>query len=413
MRGTTDAKGPMTASELGIMKGFPPPPEMRPTLKNWDLPPFNRWSFQNMQSLFPTVRVGKGQGPERELAQNLQDLTQVSFDSFNGKTVTISDWIRDSYTDGLLAMHRGRIVMEHYQNDFGPGAPHLGQSISKSLIGSLAGILHAEGLFDLHAPLVDLVPELADCGYADCTMDQALDMVSGVRFSEDYGVPWSDMSRVDVAAGWRPVRAGEIKPTIRDVILTLPKEAPHGQSFQYRSIETDVVAWALERAGKQDLAGMLSGRIWQKLGCEQDGFFTVDSAGTALADGGFNAAMRDYARFGDMMLNGGRVDATQVVPEDWVNGIIRGGDPDKFGSPYTNLSPIGAYRRFWWAHDAEKEIFMARGVFGQLIYIDKLSEFMVVKMSSWPDYLIDLFSQDAVRACRAIRAELSDSTGAV
>jgi len=411
MRGTTDAKGPMTASELGIMKGFPPPPEMRPTLKNWDLPPFNRWSFQNMQSLFPTAPVRKEQGAQRDFAQDLQDLTQVSFNSFNGKTVTVSEWIRDSYTDGLLVMHAGAIVTELYQNDLNPATPHLGQSISKSLVGALTGILHREGLFDLHAPLVELVPELADCGYADCTMDQALDMVSGVRFSEDYGAPWSDMSRVDVAAGWRPVRAGEIKPTIRDVILTLPKVSPHGLSFQYRSIETDVVAWALERAGKQDLAGMLSSRIWQKLGCEHDGFFTVDTAGTALADGGFNATLRDYARFGDMMLNSGQAGGRQVVPEDWINGIVGGGDPDKFGSPYTNLSPKGAYRRFWWAHDAEKEIFMARGVFGQLIYIDRSSELLVVKLSSWPDYLIDVFSQDAVRACQAIAAALSPGAG--
>jgi CubicO group peptidase (beta-lactamase class C family) len=397
---------PKTARELGLMQGFPPPPEMRPTLENWDLPPFNRWSFQNMRSLFPTANVSRGTGAVHAFRTDPQDLTNIRFESVDGRSISVANWIQESYTDGLLVMHNGTSVFEQYQNDMGPLTPHLSQSVAKSLVGTLAGVLHAEGLFDLKAPLGDLVPELIGTGYGDCPMDTALDMLSGVTFSEDYNIPNSGISKVDIASGWRPLGQGETRPTIRDVILSLPKEKEHGLSFSYRSIETDVVAWALERAANQDLCGMLSDRIWQKLGCEQDASFTVDAAGTALADGGFNATLRDYARFAQMMQDSGRVDDVQVVPEKWVNSILKGAEPAKFGEPYTKILPDGAYRRFWWVRDVKKQIFMARGVFGQLLYIDRSANLTVTKLSSWPDYVMPAFSHDLLRACDAIARSL-------
>jgi len=355
-----------------------------------------------MRSLFPTVDVRSGNGAVRRFSGDKQDISQLSFTSYDGQKMSVEDWIWESYTDGLLVLKGDTIVSEFYANDFTQDAAHLGQSVSKSLVGTLAGVLHGEGLLDLAEPLEEIIPELRNCGYGGCTVDQALDMLSGVRFTEDYGLPNSDMTRVDVACGWRPVRSGEIKPTIRDIILTLPKERPHGQSFSYRSIETDVIAWVLERVGGDDLASLLSDRIWKKIGCEQNGFFTVDGAGTALADGGFNATLRDYARFAKMVMDGGRVGDQQIVPHAWIAGICQGAEPSKFNAPYTLLSPNGAYRRFWWTHDTANGVFMARGVFGQLIYIDQSADILIVKMSSWPDYLIPSFSHDAVRACETI-----------
>jgi CubicO group peptidase (beta-lactamase class C family) len=407
MHRTSDGLRPKTARELGIMQGFPPPPEKRPSLENWDLAPFNRWSFQNMRSLFPTVDVRAGTGAPRSFLEQSQDITQILLTTYDERSVSVGDWVAESYTDGLLVLKGDSIITEFYANDLAPDTAHLGQSVSKSLIGTLAGVLHGEGLLDLAAPLGDIVPELMNCGYGDCTVDQALDMLSGARFSEDYGLPNSDMTRVDVASGWRPLRSGEIKPTIRDVILTLPQERPHGQSFSYRSIETDVIAWVFERVSGQDLASLLSDRIWQKIGCEHNGFFTVDDAGTALADGGFSATLRDYARFGKMVMNGGRAGDHQIVPQAWIDGICSGADSSLFNAPYTLLSCKGAYRRFWWTHDPKKGVFMARGVFGQLIFIDRSADILIVKLSSWPDYLIPSYSHNAVRACEAIIKALS------
>lgn len=396
---------PRTAREMGIMQGFPPPPEKRPTLENWDLPPFNRWSFQNMRALFPTTDVRRG-GPVIGFREDRQSLGDLAYTGADNETRTVDQGLGQTYADGFLVCHRGRLIAETYFNDMKRHSPHLSQSVAKSVVGTLAGVMHHEGLLDLDAPLPDIVPELADCGYAEATLNQALDMQTGVRFTEDYGVPNSDMTRIDIASGWRPPRPGEAVPTIRDVILTLPKERAHGESFLYRSIETDVVAWAIERVAGAPLAHLLSNRIWSRIGAERDAFFTVDSAGTALADGGFNATLRDYARFGLMMLNRGRVGDAQIVPEAWVDSC-RAGEPEKFGEPYTNTMPDGAYRRHWWILDAGRGDIMARGVFGQLIYIDFETDFLAVILSAWPDYLIDSFKLETFKLVTAVRDALS------
>ncbi|MEB8385807.1 serine hydrolase [Rhodobacteraceae bacterium KMM 6894] len=399
---------PRSARDLGIMQGFPPPPDKRPGADTWDLPPFNRWSFQNMRALFPTVEVWKGTGAPRALPTEAADITDLSFNAATqaDHPQTIKQWLDASYTDGFLVMQRGKIVFEHYANDMGLRTPHLSQSVAKSLVGALTGILHHEGAVKLDVPLATIIPELAQCGYGDATLAQVLDMRSGVRFSEDYGTPGSDMTRIDIASGWRPPLPGEAVPTIRDVILTLPQERPHGEAFKYRSIETDVIAWVLERASGQSLAALLSDRIWSRIGADCDGFFTIDRAGTALADGGFNASLRDYARFGLMMLEGGAVGDQQIVPEAWVRASAKG-DASAFGAPYTIASPNGAYSNQWWIQDVDRGDFMARGVFGQLIYLDPKTDFMAVKMSTWPDFLIESYTLDTVRAVTTIRDALA------
>lgn len=396
---------PRTAREMGIMQGFPPPPEKRPTLENWDLPPFNRWSFLNMRSLFPTADVRRA-GPVAELARDIQPLEGIEYRGEDGAGRSLAEGLALTYADACLIMHRGRVVMERYFNDMQPHSPHLSQSVAKSVVGALAGVLQGEGLLDLDVPLPEIVPELAQCGYATATLNHVLDMQSGVRFTEDYNTPGSDMTRIDIASGWRPPLPGEPVPTIRDVILSLPQERPHGQGFSYRSIETDVVAWAVERVTGMSLAEALSERIWSRLGAERDAFFTVDGAGTALADGGFNATLRDYARFGQMMLAGGRAQGVQVVPEAWVESCRRG-ETAKFGTPYSDRFPNGAYSRQWWVRDVARGDFMARGVFGQLIYVDPEAEFMAVILATWPDYLIDSFSAETLAALFAVREALA------
>jgi CubicO group peptidase (beta-lactamase class C family) len=397
---------PRTALELGIMRGFPPPPEKRPDLTNWDLPPFNRWSFMNIRNLFPSVDVKASRETRRKLPRAIQDLSSVSFVDDCGNAVDLPDFLYGSYTDGFLVMHRGEVIVESYFNDMQVDTPHLAQSVSKSIVGALAGILAQQGLVDVKAPLEEYVPELKRCGYRDATVSQALNMTSGVRFVEEYDHPDSDMRRVDTASGWRPVADDETRPTIRDIILTLPRVRPHGQVFAYKSIDTDVVAWVLERAARQSLADLVSDLIWKKIGAEHNAFFTVDHAATALADGGFNASLRDYARFGLMMQNDGYVGSEAVVPKHWIDQCVSGNIPVETALS-REICPEGAYSNFWWVNNIEKGDFMARGVFGQMIYINRTAELTIVKLSTWPDYLITSFTLNSLAAFGAIKKHLS------
>ncbi len=400
----TKSDKPATGRDLGIMQGFPPPAEMRPNLENWDLAPFNRWSFQNVRNLIPTADVFAGYGAASHFDLAPHDLDAVPVPLEIGQTVRLDHFLEASYTDGFLVLHRDQIVYARYFNDMAHETLHLSQSVAKSVVGLLAGILHGQSLIDLDAPLTDVVPELSGSGYAGATLDQVLDMRSGVRFSEDYNTPESDMTRIDVASGWRPADTHD--ETIRDVILSLEQERPHGGAFSYRSIETDVVAWVLERAAGQSLAQLTSKLLWQPIGAERDAYFTVDKAGTALADGGFNATLRDYARIGRLVIAKGACGDRQVVPTAWIEHM-QAGDPSVFGEPYTAVTPRGAYRRFWWLRDADRGDLAARGVFGQLIYVDPLSELVVVKLSTWPDYLSPSLTRETFCAIDAIRDALT------
>jgi CubicO group peptidase (beta-lactamase class C family) len=372
----------------GIAQGFPPPADQRVTLANWDSPPFNRWAFQHVREIIPTVEVRRGSGHAAHFETDLQDLDGLTVTAYGGEPSTLAQTLEDTFTDGFLVLHRGRIVLERYFNGMTDETLHLSQSVAKSITGAAAGVQIGRGILDPEAPLVTYVPELERCGYADATLRHLLDMRSGVRFSEDYGHPDSDVSKEEIVCGWKPRPHGSvhIPDNMYDFILTLPKEREHGGPFLYRSIETDVLAWVMERATGSPLAGLVSRDLWQPLGAERDANFTVDPAGFASADGGFNATLRDYARFGQMYGSGGCFNGRQILPADYVTDTLAG-EPEAFTGPYKDVFPRAAYRNQFWIRDVDKAQFMARGVFGQLIYVDPPNEIVVVKLSTWPDYL--------------------------
>jgi len=389
------------------MQGFPPSPAQRVTLENWDRPPFNRWSFQHVRELIPTAEVGRGCGPICPLESAERDLGGVVFEAVTGRATTVAELLAETYTDGFLILHEGRVATELYFNGMTPETLHLSQSVAKSLIGTVVGIVIDEGLLDPRAPLTDQVPELAGCGYKGATLDQVLDMRSGVRFTEDYGQPGADISRLEAASGWRSNPDPALPDSVYDLILTLPQERAHGGAFQYRSVETDVLGWVLERATGMRLPELVSQKLWSRLGVEQTASFTVDRAGAALADGGFNATLRDYARFGQAYLQNGFFNGRQLVPEAWVRSC-RTGDRSVFGEPYRSQTPNGAYRRKWWVKDTDRGVTMALGVFGQMIYIDPIADLVAVKLSTWPDYLNLDFKLNSLRALEAIAAVLAE-----
>ncbi|MCP4766857.1 MAG: serine hydrolase [Gammaproteobacteria bacterium] len=162
----------------------------------------------------------------------------------------------------------------------------------------------------------------------------------------------------------------------------------------------------LERVTQTRLAELVSRELWQPLGCEESASFTVDPAGYALACGGFSATLRDYARFGQMLLQRGKVGDRQLVPAAWVDDI-HNADHSLFGKPYTQAAPNGGYRNQFWVEDVHQPGFMARGVFGQLIYVDQGQDMVVVKLSSWPEFTSVPRLKTALGAIHALGAHLN------
>ena len=380
---------------------------MQPVPKSaWDRAPHNRWSFQHVADILPTATISRGSGPVRELPRNEQPLDSLRVGGIDGNEVPLSAFLDQTFTDGFLVLKDGSIAFERYLNSMDERTLHLSQSVAKSFTGMLAGILARRRLLDVNAEVTDILPELLPTAYAGATVRHLLDMTSGVRFNEDYTDPFSDMGRADVASGWKPKpegATGEWPDNMFDLILTLREaDREHGAKFAYRSIETDVLAFVLERASGKRLPNLLSEELWQKLGMEQDGNMTVDSTGFALADGGLNACLRDYGRFGQMVLDEG----ARIVPANWIQAT-RTGQHELFGEPYTAVLPRGAYRNQFWIEDGESRSLMARGVFGQLIYIDFAPKMVAVKLSSWPEFVNPAWTVATLEAVRAVGRALS------
>jgi len=375
---------------------------------DWDRAPHNRWSFQHVREILPTAEVWRGTGPIAELPRRPFRLDDVRFQAARGE-ITLRQFLDDNFTDGFIVLKNGAIVFERYMNGMHERSAHLSQSVAKSLTGVLIGILSARGLIDPKAEIATYLPELGDTAYAGASVQHVLDMSSGVAYDETYTDPFSDMGQTDVASGWKLRPADDARnwpSSMWQQILGLKKrEVAHGSRFSYRSIETDVLAFAAERVTGLRLPELISRELWQKLGTEESAYYTVDAQGYALADGGFNATLRDYARFGLMVAQNGFMNGQQIVPESWL-AVTRVGDPKQFDADYRATMPFGAYRNQFWLPDYRTPALDCLGVFGQWIHADPESGVVIVKLSSWPDFLDDARFVEQSAACAAIKRAL-------
>lgn len=373
----------------------------------WDLGPYNRWTFQNVRDMTPTTRVWRGRQAASDLPEAIEPIGGIRF-THEGVERSIDAVLADTFTDGFIVLHRGRIIAETYRNGMQRQTTHLSQSVAKSVTGAVAGILIHQGLIDPEAPVTQYLPELENTAYKGAKIQHVLDMTSGVLFDETYTAPDSHMAKVDAACGWKEPKDPSWPQSMWQFILTLREpECAHGESFRYRSIETDILAHVMQRVTGKMLADLVSEHLWIPLGAEEDGYFTVDRGGYALADGGFNATLRDYARFAQMITGGGAFNGRQIVPAAWINETRTGGNHALFGSDYRVVLPNGAYHNQFWIEDVDRPVLVGRGVFGQILYMDQQAEFTAVKLSSWPDFLNADRAKLTFAAIHAIRNALA------
>jgi CubicO group peptidase (beta-lactamase class C family) len=266
---------------------------------------------------------------------------------------------------------------------------HLLMSVSKSLVGIVAGSLISAGELEPERLLTDYVPALGDSGYAGATVRHLLDMRSGVRFSEDYLNPDAEVRTLEEAIGWAPRRNPVGPRTMYDFLVTLEQKGPHGGPFEYRSGETDVLGWVCESAAGVRMPELMSRLLWSRLGCEDDAAIAVDSAGTGMFDGGICAALRDLACFGTMLVQRGTsLTGEQVVPASWIDDTLLGAPDsrDAFAaSPTATLMPGGMYRNQFWLPYPDRRLLVCLGIHGQMIYVDCDTGLVAAKLSTWPD----------------------------
>jgi len=378
-------------STLGLMQGAPPAAAQRVRFEDDRFLQFpqNRWSLSHLRELVPTVAVWRGGGGASDLGQATAageaSIDALEFDDLAGRRHSWPESLARTYTDGILILHRGSRIYERYFGALQPQRPHACFSVTKSYAATLAATLIHDAVLDENRAVTYYLPEMAGTAFAAASLRQLLDMQVAIAGSEVYADPKAIIWDYFRAGGFRarpPHYAGP--GNYYDYLLTLRQDGEHGRVFCYKTVNTEVLCWIMQRVTGIALADLLSERIWSRIGCEEDGYLAVDSIGVAMGGAGLSASLRDLGRFGEMMRCEGAARGRQVIPAAVVADIVRGSDPGKFaGAGYALLSGY-SYRNMWWvAHDA-LGVYEGRGIHGQRLYIVPSVELVIARFASHP-----------------------------
>ena len=404
---------------MGWMQGFPPPPDKLITQpdSNYFSFPKLRWSVCHLREFLPTEEISRGTGapvplaylPHADFADMARQIDALTFTPTNGgKAMTWEESLAANYTDGMLIIHKGRVVYERYFGCLREDGKHAIMSMTKSITGLLAQILVAEGALDERLRVRDVIPEIGDSAFASATVRQVMDMTTGVKYSEDYADPNADIWVYSRAASPLPKPEGYKGPDGYWAYLQQVRpEGQHGDAFHYKTINSDMLGWIISRVTGKAVTELASERLWRPIGAEQDAYQTVDGKGVPFAGGGVTAGLRDLGRLGLLMLNGGQINGQRLFPASVVDRIRAGGDPAKF-SGFPTI-PKGSYTSQWWVFHDEHGAYAARGVHGQTIYVDPTAEMVLVRLASFPRAQNGLIDPTSLPAYQAVARYLMKS----
>lgn len=379
---------------MGWMQGFPPPEDKiitQPDSVYFSFPKL-RWSVCHLREFLPTEEISRGTGAPVSLeypspaafADLRAEIDALTFMPIGSDTpMTWEDSLYANYTDGILVMHKGKVVYERYFGCLDEDGKHAAMSMTKSVTGLLAEILVAEGKLDDTRLVSDIIPEVANGAFGSATVRQVMDMTTGVKYSENYADPNADIWVYSRAASPLPKPEGYDGPDgYWEYLAQVQPDGNHGDAFHYKTINSDMLGWIISRTAGKSVTDLASERLWRRMGAEQDAYQTVDGKGVPFAGGGISLGLRDAARLGQLMLNKGEINGERLFPAEVSETIAKGGDRAKFGG-YATI-PNGSYTSQWWVFHNDHGAFAARGVHGQTIYVDPTAEMVLARFASFP-----------------------------
>ena len=359
-----------------VMQGFPPSEPNRVSLANWRKAPYCHWAFHHVREIIPSADILNDPTDVWELKPNTMDTSSLGLDNAMVSTDC----------DAIVVLHKDKLVHESYRNGMTSRDPHILMSVSKSMLGLVAGTLIERGELAESDLITKHLPEIENTAYAGATVRDLLDMRAGILFDEDYLATEGPIVDYRFAANWNPVPKDCVAADLRSFMSLLTEtDGPHGGRFHYVSPNTDLLAWVFERASGMRYAELVSERLWKPLGAEAPGYITVDRIGGARAAGGKCLLARDLARVGMMMANGGQRDGKQVVPARWLEDIIQNGDSQawKDGDFYNEMGQRDIhYRSKWYVNREAEPLIFGVGIHGQFLFVDPAKKLSIAWLAS-------------------------------
>ncbi|MEL7047057.1 MAG: serine hydrolase, partial [Pseudomonadota bacterium] len=281
----------------------------------------------------------------------------------------VDSYMREQRTAALVIVHDGRLRLERYGLDFDGAGRWTSFSVAKSLTSTLVGAAIRDGFIEsIDDPVSDYIPAMRGSVYDGVSIRQLLTMTSGVQWNEDYEDPESDVALFN---------AHQPEPGVDATVSymrALPREAPAGSRWVYKTGETNLIGVLVSSATGKDLATYLSEKIWAPFGMEQDASWLLGMTGHEISGCCIQASTRDFARFGLFLLGGGVVDGQPVLPAGWISAATT--------SQVDIGRPGSGYGYQWWTFD--DGTYAARGIFGQGIFIDPARRLVIASNSNWP-----------------------------
>ncbi|MCP5383838.1 MAG: serine hydrolase [Altererythrobacter sp.] len=283
--------------------------------------------------------------------------------------VDLDAYMKKQRTSGMVIVLDGMVVTEKYGLGFGPEGKWTSFSVAKSLTSTMVGAAVKDGAIkSLDDKVTDYIEGLKGSAYDDVTVRQLLTMTSGVKWNEDYTDPNSDVAK------FNEHKAEDGLDATVSYMRTLPREAPAGEKWVYKTGETNLIGVLVSEATGKPLSEYLSEKVWAPFGMEQDATWLLGSTGHEISGCCIQASTRDFARFGLFMLGGAKIDGVSVLPDGWI------------AEATTKQAPIGVegrgYGFQWWTNDEGS--YAAQGIFGQGIFIDPARNLVIASNSNWP-----------------------------
>ena len=306
---------------------------------------------------------------------------------WQGNTYGIDEFNERTNTNALLILKDGKIVREIYRHGSTPETRFISFSTGKSFTSTLVGMAIEDGYIDsVDEPLTNYLPALIGSAYDGVTIKDALQMSSGVEWNEE-SYEFTDMS-MPLSRHWE---MSMVQHRYRYVegANELARVHEPGTHYNYNTLETCLLGWLVENATGMRLTSYMQERLWHPAGMEFDAAWMLDGqpeVGRELSGGMLAATLRDYGRYGLLMMNGGRAGDRQVISAEWVREATT---PDRDAVAYGNLYedyPLG-YGYQWWLFPNGR--FEGQGVYGQFIYVAPEDDVVIIKLSHWPDAWVD------------------------